>query len=114
MTPSLFPRMLNDVAPGAVHLPGWLDLEHQRHIVGQWQEWARPPAPMRHTRLPRGGVMSVQTVCLGWHWMPYRYSRTVDDGDGATGHAVPLLARGPRPAGRGRRLRAGRRNGVRA
>jgi alkylated DNA repair protein (DNA oxidative demethylase) len=27
--------------------------------------------------------MSVQTVCLGWHWYPYRYSRTVDDGDGA-------------------------------
>lgn len=27
--------------------------------------------------------MSVQTVCLGWHWMPYRYSRTADDVDGA-------------------------------
>ena len=27
--------------------------------------------------------MSVRTVCLGWHWMPYRYSRTVDDGDGS-------------------------------
>ena len=27
--------------------------------------------------------MSVQTVCLGWHWMPYRYSRTADDIDGA-------------------------------
>ena len=27
--------------------------------------------------------MSVQTVCLGWHWLPYRYSRTADDVDGA-------------------------------
>jgi alkylated DNA repair protein (DNA oxidative demethylase) len=27
--------------------------------------------------------MSVQTVCLGWHWVPYRYSRTADDVDGA-------------------------------
>lgn len=27
--------------------------------------------------------MSVRTVCLGWHWYPYRYSRTVDDGDGS-------------------------------
>jgi alkylated DNA repair protein (DNA oxidative demethylase) len=35
---------------------------------------------MRHTRLPRGGVMSVRTVCLGWHWLPYRYQRTTDDG----------------------------------
>ena len=23
--------------------------------------------------------MSVQTVCLGWHWYPYGYSRTVND-----------------------------------
>ena len=38
---------------------------------------------MRHTKLPSGGVMSVQTVCLGWHWLPYRYSRTADDVDGA-------------------------------
>lgn len=28
--------------------------------------------------------MSVQTVCLGWHWQPYRYSRTADDAGGAT------------------------------
>jgi alkylated DNA repair protein (DNA oxidative demethylase) len=26
--------------------------------------------------------MSVQITCLGWHWFPYGYSRTVDDGDG--------------------------------
>lgn len=26
--------------------------------------------------------MSVQTVCLGWHWLPYRYSRTAEDVDG--------------------------------
>ncbi len=26
--------------------------------------------------------MSVQIACLGWHWLPYRYSRRVDDGDG--------------------------------
>jgi len=44
---------------------------------------------MRATRLPTGGVMSVQTVCLGWHWIPYRYSRTADDGDGAPVKAFP-------------------------
>jgi alkylated DNA repair protein (DNA oxidative demethylase) len=38
---------------------------------------------MRHTRLASGAVMSVQTVCLGWHWLPYRYSRTAEDVDGA-------------------------------
>ena len=39
------------------------------------------PAPAH--RLPGGGVMSVQTVCLGWHWQPYRYTRTADDVNGA-------------------------------
>lgn len=33
--------------------------------------------------------MSVQTVCLGWHWMPYRYSRTADDVDGAAVKPFP-------------------------
>lgn len=27
--------------------------------------------------------MSVRTVCLGWHWIPYRYARTAEDVDGA-------------------------------
>ncbi len=27
--------------------------------------------------------MSPRTVCLGWHWLPYRYSRTADDVNGA-------------------------------
>jgi len=33
--------------------------------------------------------MSVQTVCLGWHWLPYRYSRTADDVDGAPVKGFP-------------------------
>jgi DNA oxidative demethylase len=33
--------------------------------------------------------MSVQIACLGWHWYPYRYSRTVDDGDGRPVPAFP-------------------------
>jgi alkylated DNA repair protein (DNA oxidative demethylase) len=33
--------------------------------------------------------MSVQVTCLGWHWYPYRYSRTVDDGDGRPVAAFP-------------------------
>jgi alkylated DNA repair protein (DNA oxidative demethylase) len=39
--------------------------------------------------MPSGGMMSVQTVCLGWHWMPYRYSRTADDVDGAAVKRFP-------------------------
>lgn len=30
----------------------------------------------------RGHQMSVQTVCLGWHWQPYRYTRDATDVNG--------------------------------
>ncbi|HTZ29219.1 MAG TPA: alpha-ketoglutarate-dependent dioxygenase AlkB [Streptosporangiaceae bacterium] len=80
---ALIPRPPAEIAPGAVHVPGWLSGDEQRRLVGACREWARRPAGMRATRLPSGGVMSVRTVCLGWHWVPYRYSRTADDVDGA-------------------------------
>jgi alkylated DNA repair protein (DNA oxidative demethylase) len=80
---SLFPRTRSTLAPGAVHVPDWLTLAQQRQLVEAGRGWAAGPAPMRHTRLPSGGVMSVQTVCLGWHWQPYRYTRTAEDQGGA-------------------------------
>ncbi|MBB6379659.1 alkylated DNA repair protein (DNA oxidative demethylase) [Pseudonocardia eucalypti] len=73
-------RERTEVAGGAVHLPDWLTVGEQRRLVGACRDWAREPAGMRATRLPSGGVMSVRTVCLGWHWRPYRYSRTTEDG----------------------------------
>jgi alkylated DNA repair protein (DNA oxidative demethylase) len=39
--------------------------------------------------MPSGHVMSVQSVCLGWHWQPYVYSRTADDTDGAPVKPMP-------------------------
>jgi alkylated DNA repair protein (DNA oxidative demethylase) len=33
--------------------------------------------------------MTVQSVCLGWHWSPYAYSRTADDTDGAPVKPMP-------------------------
>jgi alkylated DNA repair protein (DNA oxidative demethylase) len=80
---SLLPRHPVEIAPGAVHVPGWLDLEQQQRLVAACRDWARGPAPMRHTQLPGGKTMSVQTVCLGWHWTPYRYTRTAIDQDDA-------------------------------
>lgn len=64
-------------------MPDWLSAGQRRELVAACREWAKPPAGMRATRMPSGGVMSVRTVCLGWHWIPYRYSRTADDVDGA-------------------------------
>lgn len=81
-TPRRHPER-RELAPGAVHVPGWLSPAQQRELVTACRGWARAPAPIRHTKLPRGGVMSVQTVCIGWHWQPYAYTRTADDVNGA-------------------------------
>jgi alkylated DNA repair protein (DNA oxidative demethylase) len=37
--------------------------------------------------------MTVQSVCLGWHWHPYAYSRTADDTDGAPVKPLPEAVR---------------------
>jgi alkylated DNA repair protein (DNA oxidative demethylase) len=79
---ALIPRPRTQIAPGAVHVPGWLSAEQQRKLVAACREWAAGPVPIRHTVLPRGGTMSVQTVCLGWHWEPYRYTRVAGDVNG--------------------------------
>ncbi|VXC49690.1 Alkylated DNA repair protein AlkB [Arthrobacter sp. 9V] len=70
------------VAPGAVHIPGWLTLEQQRWIVARFGEWTQGPVPLRAATLPGGHQMSVRTVCLGWHWQPYRYTREATDVNG--------------------------------
>lgn len=82
-TGELFPRPVTEVAPGAVHLPGWLDPEAQRELLAACRDWARPPAGLRTVRMPGGGRMSVRQLSLGWHWYPYGYARTAVDGDGA-------------------------------
>jgi alkylated DNA repair protein (DNA oxidative demethylase) len=81
-TSALFPLPRRVVAPGAVHLPGWLDVEQQRELVAACRSWAAGPVPLRAARMPGGQLMSVRTVCLGWHWSPYRYTRTAVDAGG--------------------------------
>ncbi len=71
-----------EISPGAVLIPGWLTLDHQRWIVGQFNQWIAGPVPIRAAKVG-GHEMSVRTVCLGWHWQPYRYSREATDVNGA-------------------------------
>jgi alkylated DNA repair protein (DNA oxidative demethylase) len=82
-------RERTEPLPGVVHIPDWLPVGEQRAIVGQFQQWALPPAGLRHPRMPTGHLMTVQSVCLGWHWQPYGYSRTADDTDGAPVKPLP-------------------------
>ena len=70
------------IAPGATHVPGWLSLEEQTWIADRFREWTRGPVPIRAAKV-RGHEMSVRTVCLGWHWQPYRYTRAATDVNGA-------------------------------
>ena len=83
MDAELFPRARAEIAPGAVHIPDWLAPVRQRELLAACRAWARPPAGLRTVRTPGGGTMTARQVCLGWHWYPYAYARTVADGDGA-------------------------------
>ena len=83
------PARRDGLLPGVVHVPGWLDLNAQQALVDEFRRWALPPAGLRHPRMSTGHLMSVQSVCLGWHWQPYAYSKTADDTDGAPVKALP-------------------------
>ncbi|MFF3469204.1 alpha-ketoglutarate-dependent dioxygenase AlkB [Streptomyces sp. NPDC002619] len=65
----------------------------QRDLVTACRVWAAGPVPIRHTRLPRGGVVSIQTVCVGRHWHPYAYTRTAGDVNGERVAPFPGMVR---------------------
>ncbi|GAB6903946.1 alpha-ketoglutarate-dependent dioxygenase AlkB family protein [Kineosporia succinea] len=77
----LFERPRREVAPGAHWVPGWLTLRQQSWITARFREWAAGPVPIRGA-VVNGHEMSVKTVCLGWHWRPYAYSREAVDVNG--------------------------------
>jgi alkylated DNA repair protein (DNA oxidative demethylase) len=84
MTVTLFDdsRHRVEVAPRAVHLPGWLSVAQQQRLVASCEQWAVGPVPMRSPKVRSGYLMSVKTVSLGWHWQPYRYTRVASDVNG--------------------------------
>lgn len=88
MTFELIARPRRTIAPGVVHVPDWLTVAEQRELADACRGWAQVGPGARRARLPGGAQMSVATVCLGWHWIPYRYSPTRDDQDGSP--ALPL------------------------
>ena len=78
----LFARTSAQIVPGAFHLADWLTPTEQVMLGQACQQWAAPPAGLRRLRV-RNGQMSVQTMCLGWHWTPYRYTTHCIDTDNA-------------------------------
>ncbi len=85
----LLPTGPTSIAPGAVHLPGWLDPDVRVELVLRCRDWGEASGGPRRPRMRNGSSMSVGMVGLGWHWYPYRYSRTRDDGDGGRALAFP-------------------------
>ncbi|WP_163543548.1 alpha-ketoglutarate-dependent dioxygenase AlkB family protein [Occultella kanbiaonis] len=77
----LLARPRRQLADGATWVPNWLTLAQQAWIVARFHEWADGPVPIRAAKV-RGHEMSVKTVCLGWHWRPYEYTREAVDVNG--------------------------------
>ncbi|MCD5316421.1 alpha-ketoglutarate-dependent dioxygenase AlkB family protein [Kineosporia babensis] len=77
----LMERPRREVAPGAYWVPGWLTLEQQAWLAARFREWSAGPVPIRGA-VVNGHEMSVKTVCLGWHWRPYQYTREAVDVNG--------------------------------
>jgi DNA oxidative demethylase len=73
-------REPTELAPGAWFIPDWLTPDQQLALRSDCDRWTAPPAGAVKTIMPNGGVMSVRTVCLGWHWVPYRYQHALPDG----------------------------------
>lgn len=97
MTPDQPPMLFDDplfadpppeLPDGAFHVPGWLTPEQQRWLVARFFEWSRGPVPLHSAKI-RGSEMSVKTVCLGWHWRPYGYTRAAVDVNGRRVLDVP-------------------------
>lgn len=77
----LFDRPRRTLGDRATLVPGWLTLKQQQWIVSRFGEWVNGPVPIRAAKV-RGHEMSVKTVCLGWHWRPYAYTRDAVDVNG--------------------------------
>ena len=82
---------LHRLSAGAVHLPDFLDEVTQADLMARCAEWGSARGGWHRPKV-RGGEMSVDMVCLGWHWFAYGYSkRTRGNGDHAVQPMPDLL-----------------------
>lgn len=89
MEGELFPRERTEIAPGAVHLPDWLDRRRRARAAHRLPRVGPAAGGLRTVHTPGGGTMTARQVCLGLHWYPYGYARTAVDGDGAPVKPMP-------------------------
>jgi alkylated DNA repair protein (DNA oxidative demethylase) len=86
---------LVELAPGAIHIPGFLDPDAQRQIVDSCRALIDGDTPAYVPIVRGGGQMHVRMLCLGRHWNPqmYRYEPTRADFDGRPAPPLPAVLR---------------------
>ena len=80
-----------EIAPGAHHLSGYLDLARQRAIADECRALIDGAVPAYVPVVRGGGKMHVRMLCLGRHWngQTYRYEPTRSDFDGLPAPPLP-------------------------
>ena len=62
------------LASGAIHLPGFLDVESQQGLVGRCRELMDGDPAGYVPTVRGGGKMHVRMLCLGHHWNGQTYA----------------------------------------
>jgi alkylated DNA repair protein (DNA oxidative demethylase) len=80
-----------EIAPGAVHLRGYLPLERQRALVDECRALVEGPVPAYVPTVRGGGKMHVRMLCLGRHWngKTYTYEAARTDFDNLDAPPLP-------------------------
>ena len=91
MNESLFGQAVDEVAPGAFHVPGWLDGDQQRSLLQACNDLMDGPVPMHSPIIGFGRKMSVRLVCAGLHWQPYKYGNVASNVNGAQVASMPEM-----------------------
>jgi alkylated DNA repair protein (DNA oxidative demethylase) len=83
--------MIRALASGAIHLPGFLDVESQQGLVGRCRELMDGDPAGYVPTVRGGGKMHVRMLCLGHHWngQAYAYEPTRSDYDGRPAPPLP-------------------------
>ena len=83
--------MTRAIASGAIHLPGFLDVESQRGLAGRCRELMDGDPAGYVPTVRGGGKMHVRMLCLGHHWngQTYAYEPTRSDHDDRPAPPLP-------------------------
>jgi alkylated DNA repair protein (DNA oxidative demethylase) len=68
--------MIQEIVPGAFHLPQYLSIERQRTLAERCRALMDGDVPAYVPVVRGGGKMHVRMLCLGRHWNGVTHVRT--------------------------------------